>query len=211
MESEAVSRSERRELSGRFMKSGTEVLTELLEGNRRFSGYAPDYPNQSDERRRDAVRGQHPVAVVLGCSDSRVPPELIFDQGIGDLFVLRTAGHVVDDAVLGSMEYAVAHLKVPLVMVLGHSDCGAVKAALAGGEDSEGRIASVTRAIRPALSGMDKKAPDAVDQAARIHAGLVARELRSAAPILSDAADAGTLKVVSGFYSLDTGLVEVLS
>jgi carbonic anhydrase len=113
--------------------TGDQALQKLTEGNARFISCNVTHPGQSKERLQELVSGQHPFAVVVGCSDSRVPPEIIFDQGLGDIFVVRTAGKVLDNAVLGSIEYAVEHLSVPLVVVLGHDSCGAVKAAVEGG------------------------------------------------------------------------------
>lgn len=197
--------------TGKNKVTGDEALGILLEGNRRFSRHEQRYPHQGIERRADAERGQKPLAAVLGCADSRVPPELIFDQGIGDVFVLRTAGHVADGATLGSIEYAVGHLEVPLLVVLGHSDCGAVKAALGGEEQGDGNVRHVTHAIKPALSGLDVNDPDIVDQVAKIHAALTARRLGSLQPVLSESVEAGRFKIVAGFYSLNTGVVEILS
>ena len=104
----------------------------LKEGNERFVAGTPEHPSQSIERRSALAKGQKPTAVLFGCADSRVAAEIIFDQGLGDMFVVRTAGHVVDSAVLGSIEYAVTVLDVPLIVVLGHDSCGAVKATLVG-------------------------------------------------------------------------------
>jgi carbonic anhydrase len=197
-------------MSGKRGLGGDEALQILLDGNRRFSEHRQCYPNQTAERRENVQNGQQPLAAVLGCADSRVPPELIFDQGIGDLFVLRTAGHVADAATLGSLEYAVAHLGIPLLMVLGHSDCGAVKAAVLGGGEEENHIRHITEAIQPALSEVDETGPNSVDHVAKIHAALTSRRLQSLEPVLSGSVEAGTLKVVACFYSLETGLVEVL-
>ena len=107
-------------------------------------------PNQGVERRKELVEGQHPFAIILCCSDSRVPPEVIFDQGLGDLFIVRTAGNVFDNIALGSIEYAVEHLEVPLLVVLGHGQCGAVTATVEGGH-APGHISNVVEAIQPAV------------------------------------------------------------
>jgi carbonic anhydrase len=109
---------------------GGEVLLRLMNGNKLYVAGEPRHPHQTLERRVEVANGQKPFAAILGCSDSRVPPEILFDQGLGDLFVIRVAGNVVDDAVQGSIEYAVEELAVPLVMVLGQGRCGAVKAAV---------------------------------------------------------------------------------
>ena len=111
-----------------------QALQTLLDGNKRFVAGQARHPNQSSERLAEVTRGQRPIAIVVSCSDSRIPPEIVFDQGLGDIFVVRTAGHVLDDAALASIEYAAEHLHVPLAVALGHQDCGAVKAAVGGGD-----------------------------------------------------------------------------
>jgi carbonic anhydrase len=110
--------------------SPDDARTQLMQGNARYVAAKMKHPTQSAERRIEVAKGQHPVAVVLGCADSRVPPELLFDQGLGDLFTVRVAGNIADDAVIGSIEYALEHLGATLVMVLGHERCGAVQAAV---------------------------------------------------------------------------------
>src|SRR5947209_10905279 len=117
--------------------SGTaadEALARLMAGNRRYVLHKEQHPDQSLTRRKELESGQHPFAVILGCADSRVSPEILFDQGLGDLFVIRVAGNVVDDTILASVEYAVEHLGTRLIMVLGHEKCGAVSAAIEGGK-----------------------------------------------------------------------------
>ena len=113
-----------------------ESLARLMEGNKRFVKRKAQHPDQSLAHLREIEPGQHPFAIVLGCSDSRVSPEVVFDQGLGDLFVIRVAGNVTDDAVVGSVEYAVEHLKTPLVVVLGHQGCGAVQAAVSASQEA---------------------------------------------------------------------------
>jgi carbonic anhydrase len=125
-----------------------------MSGNERYVSSKQTHPHQTPEYRADLTRGQHPFAVILGCSDSRVSPEVIFDQGLGDIFVVRVAGNIVNDIVLASIEYAVAHLHTPLVMVLGHSECGAVGATVVGG-DLEGHLPSLAKAIQPAVDKVE--------------------------------------------------------
>lgn len=184
----------------------SEGLEELLEGNRRFREGGALAPRRDPERRRAVATKQAPWAAVLTCSDSRVSPELLFDQGLGDLFVVRTAGHVLDRGALGSLEYAVEHLGVSLVVVLGHSSCGAVTAAV-GGARGPGAVGWVLAAIRPAIQAEAAENADAVDTAAREHARLTAEALEAA---LSHAAAAGEVRVVPSFYDLVTGKVELL-
>lgn len=128
----------------------TDPWHRLVAGNNRFATGRPRHPNQDPTHRESLVEAQHPFACILGCADSRVPAELLFDQGLGDLFTVRAVGEVLDDAVVGSIEYAVEHLHVPLVVVLGHSGCGAVKAAIAlvnGHNEATGAVNTVARAI----------------------------------------------------------------
>ena len=126
----------------------------LSEGNERFVAGKPEHPSQSIEHRASLADGQKPTAVVFGCADSRVAAEIIFDQGLGDMFVVRTAGHVIDSAVLGSIEYAVTVLNVPLIVVLGHDSCGAVKATLAALDDGEvpgGYVLDIVERVTPSI------------------------------------------------------------
>jgi carbonic anhydrase len=138
-----------------------------------------------------------------------VPPEVIFDQGLGDLFVIRVAGNVLDDIVVGSVEYAAAHLHTPLIVVLGHARCGAVGATVAGGE-LEGHLPSLAEAIQPAVDQVQGLPGDLVDNAVRANAKMVAEQLKSSHPVLSELVNAGALKIVAARYDLDTGLVELL-
>ncbi|MGH8931428.1 MAG: carbonic anhydrase [Egibacteraceae bacterium] len=131
------------------LPSAEEALTRLLEGNQRFASGKPERPHQSPEWWK-SLTTQHPFACVLGCVDSRVPPELVFDQGFGDLFTVRSAGETLDEMVIGSIEYGVEHLSIPLVLILGHSGCGAVSASIGyvkGDEAPRGEIMAVVRAI----------------------------------------------------------------
>jgi carbonic anhydrase len=187
-------------------------LEKLRAGNRRFVNGSRLFPNQSPAHRQALATGQHPFAAILGCADSRVPPETIFDEGLGDLFTVRVAGNIVDNASLGSLEYAVQHLDVPLVVVLGHSGCGAVQAAMAGGQQP-GRIATLVTAIQPALRGLIKSGEtldQALTNAVRSNIALVVGQLRAATPILAPSIQKGTIMVVGAYYDLGTGVVEFL-
>lgn len=186
-----------------------EALNVLMEGNARFVSGKVCHPNQNDESLAKAVSGQQPFAVVVSCSDSRVPPEILFDQGIGDIFVIRTAGEVMDNATIGTIEYAVEHLHVPLIVVLGHDDCGAVKAAIEGSAEP-GQISYIVDAITPAVNTARGMNGDLLNNSIDVNAQNVARQLRSTSPILSEAAQAGTLQIVAARYHLDTGAVELL-
>ena len=188
----------------------TRPLSDLLDGNRRYASGASLHPHQSAYRRAEILGGQQPFAAIIACSDSRVPPEIIFDCGLGDLFVIRVAGHVLDNVVLGSIEYAAEHLGVSLVMVLGHSRCGAVTAAAAGGH-AHGHIGSLTERIRPAIERAVAAGGDVVDAAITANIELAAAELRAAQPTLARLVADGKLLIVGARYELETGLVELLS
>jgi carbonic anhydrase len=187
-----------------------EMLERLLRGNHRFVTGKQEHPNQAASYRRDLAAGQHPVAAILGCADSRVPPEIIFDQGLGDLFTVRVAGNVVDDATLGSLEYAVEHLGVPLIIVLGHSGCGAVQAALAGGQ-VRGQIHRLVTAIKPAVLSAAGAPGEPLDQAVRTNVDMVVRQLRAACPVLAPLVAQGKLVIVGAYYDIVTGSVELLT
>lgn len=189
----------------------TAELTKLFEGNSRFVAGSPLRPHQDLDRRRSLASGQHPFAAVLACADSRVSPELAFDQGLGDLFVIRTAGQVVDRAVLGTIQYGVAELRVPLVIVLGHTGCGAVKAALAahrGAAPTGTAIDALVAAIAPAAVGVDS-ADDPLTAAVEANVAHVVGQLRGA-PMLAGAIEAGTLDVCGAIYDLFSGRTTLL-
>jgi carbonic anhydrase len=181
------------------------ALEKLMQGNKRYASGKPAHPNSGAKRRAQVARGQHPFAVVVSCADSRVPPEVLFDQGLGDLFVVRSAGHVVDDLALGSIEYAVEHLGVNLVVVLGHERCGAVDATVKGGE-APGHVNSVVQAIKPAVDKVRSKHGDLLCNAVKSNVKQVAEKIKDSGPILSEAFDDGTLTVVGAYYDLDSGV-----
>ena len=185
------------------------ALSRLLEGNRRFLDAAPSHPHQDVSRRALLAGGQEPFAIILCCSDSRVPPEVVFDQGLGDLFVVRVAGNVADEIGLASIEYAAEHLGVRLVMVLGHERCGAVTAAVKGGQ-LPGHLPALMDALRPAVAAARPVRGDLVEGAIIANVELTAEQLRASRPILAELVDRGELLVVGARYDLDTGLVEFL-
>ena len=189
--------------------TGKEALQRLLEGNRRYVGSRQTHPDQEPDRRLALRAGQHPFAVVLGCADSRVPPEVIFDQGLGDLFVIRVAGNVLDDMILGSMEYAEIHLNTPLIMVLGHSNCGAVEATVEGGP-MEGHISSLISAIQPAVDRAKDRPGGLVNNAVKANAKMVAENLKTSGAHFTELVSAGRLLIVAAYYDLETGVVEIL-
>lgn len=190
-----------------------QALKTLIDGNQRFVSGHSIAPDRTAERLAEVAKGQSPFAVILGCADSRVPPEIVFDQGLGSLFVIRIAGNFLADEVIGSIEYAVAHFATPLIMVLGHQRCGAVQAtveALQTGAESPGQIASIIEAIVPSVLRVEGQPGDIVENAVRANIGLAAARLRAAPPIITGALAAAALKVVGAYYHLDTGAVELL-
>ena len=189
--------------------SPDQVVQRLLDGNQRYVAGKPAHPDQTLERRADLAKGQNPFAVILTCSDSRVAPELLFDQGLGDLFVIRNAGNVLDDHVIGTMEYAVEHLHVGLIVVVGHTKCGAVSAAVAGGE-IPGHIHSLTDSIAPALEDVKELPGDKVDNTVRANARRAANTLTHVEPFLKTAVADGHLRIVAACYDITTGQVEIL-
>jgi carbonic anhydrase len=187
-----------------------QALKKLMDGNQRYVQQKRTFPDQNKARILSVASGQHPFTVVLGCSDSRVPPELLFDQGFGDIFDIRIAGNIIDDAVIASMEYAVAELKVPLIFVLGHERCGAVKATL-DGNPVPGRIGNLLAAIKPAVDQVKNQPGDKLDNAVRANIKMGVNKLKTASPVFSGAIKAGKLKIVGGRYDLDTAKVEIIS
>lgn len=189
--------------------TGEQSLQKLLEGNARYTSGNASHPDQSVQRRSELTAGQHPFAVIVGCSDSRIPPELIFDQGLGDIFVIRTAGQVVDNVSLGSIEYAVEHLGVPLVVVLGHDSCGAVSATVTGGEVL-GHLDSLVNFIEPAVNEAREMGNESelLDNCIDINIYNIVDQLRASQPILSEKVEKGELLIVGARYHLDCGEVE---
>jgi carbonic anhydrase len=192
------------------------VLADLLAGNERFIAGRPDSPRRRPEDYGPLAAGQFPEAAIIACSDSRVPPEILFDQGVGDLFVIRIAGNVIGGTgpvVKGSIEYAVAELKVPLVMVLGHSNCGAVKAAVQHIDQHDalpGAINELVNLIKPAVEQVRDQPGDKLANAIRANVELGVERLKGLEPILAGPVRAGKLKVVGATYDLATGRVKML-
>lgn len=194
------------------------ALRKLVEGNRRFATHHMLHPDETVQRRVNlALKGQHPFAIVLSCSDSRVPPEIVFDEGLGDLFVIRIVGNIVDDAVIGSIEYAAEHLGVKLLVVLGHEKCGAVQAAIEN--QREAHLANLVEAIRPAVekvrsqwpeSTSHKDSPGFTEKVVRTNVFNVVSNLQNSEPILSKLVREKELKIVGGYYHLASGKVEFL-
>jgi carbonic anhydrase len=192
------------------MKSGEQAWQLLLEGNKRFVTSGALHPQHSVQRRQELAPAKAPLAVVLGCSDSRVPPEILFDRGLGDLFTVRVAGNVLSDAVIGSIEFAAGYLNCPLIVVLAHARCGAVSAAVKGGK-LVGRLPRLVELLEGALRKARDDVGDPVDNVVRAHGRFVAAQLRTLQPILAPLVADGKLKIVAAYYDLDTGGVETLA
>jgi carbonic anhydrase len=187
-----------------------QALQLLLDGNKRFVAGKLEHPNQGPDRRAEVAKGQHPFAAVLACSDSRTPPEIIFDRGLGDIFTVRVAGNVADKVVIESLDYSVKHLGVRVVMVLGHRRCGAVIAAVEGHEGTADQdVGPMLSELRPAVAESKGMAGDPVENAVRENVMLVMKNLATSAE-LSAMVKAGELKIVGGVYDLDTGTIEML-
>src|SRR5438094_9092677 len=184
--------------------SADAALAKLKEGNLRFASSEVSRSKPTAARRAETAQEQHPFAIILGCADSRTAPELIFDQNLGDLFVIRTAGNLVDDHALGTIEYGVAHLGARLIVVLGHQRCGAVKAALES-DHAPGHIDSLVRDIQPAVKAAKGKPGDALAAAITENARQVAVRIKSKAA-LGDLAK--EVRIVFAIYDLDTGKIE---
>ena len=181
-----------------------EALKKLKEGNQRYAGTKVTAGKHTAERRAETGQSQHPFAIIIGCADSRTSPEIVFDLNLGDLFVIRTAGNLVDDYALGSIEYAVEHLGSRLVVVMGHERCGAVKAALGGGK-VPGHINALVRDIQPAVKASKRKEGDVLANAVQENAAQVAAKIRKLAKFGEFAAQ---VRVITAYYDLDTGVVE---
>jgi carbonic anhydrase len=189
------------------------AMARMLSGNTRYRLDEAVNCNRNYDRRSEVAGGQAPFAIVLGCSDSRVPPEVVFDQRLGDLFVVRLAGNVADAYAIGSIEYAVEHFHPPLLMVLGHDKCGAVSAtldAVKSGVAVEGFVGNIVAAIEPAVKRSRSERGDALRNAVRANVVDVVKRLRTASTVVGDAERSGKLRLVGAAYDLDTGSVMVL-
>jgi carbonic anhydrase len=198
---------------GGTMITADEALQKLMEGNQRFVAYQMKGQKLCDvSTRQSLTKGQSPYAIILCCSDSRVPPELVFDQGLGEIFVVRVAGNIADPVVLGSIEYAAEHLGSPLMMVLGHSRCGAVTAAVGAEGKPEGNIGAILEAISPAVNlarneAKGKEKAELVEAAIDQNIKLVCNSLLTQSEVIKHLADGGKLKIVGAKYDLDDGKV----
>lgn len=193
-----------------------DTLKQLMEGNARFAKGEAIHPRRSPADFRAVSESQSPIAIVVACADSRVSPELLFDAGVGELFVIRVAGNVVDRAgvtVKGSIEYAIAELNAPLVVVLGHTNCGAVKAAVQHIDQKDslpGAINGLVELIKPAVTKVQGQPGDIYDRVTRENVNAGVEKLKSLEPIIAPRVKTGSVKVVGGVYDLQTGTVKLL-
>ncbi len=195
------------------MITGPEALELLREGNRRFASDMSGGGVTTQTRRRELTAGQEPFAIILGCSDSRVPAEIVFDQGLGDLFVIRIAGNIVAPSGIGSVEFAASRFGTRLVIVLGHSACGAIQATLEElsrpTEDQSRNLRSIVDRIRPSIESLvSSDAGDIVQKAVRANISASVRQLRHGSDVLEQLITNDGLLIVGAEYSLDTGLVD---
>jgi carbonic anhydrase len=181
------------------------AIEALNQGNQRFSQQKNKKANSSVFRLREVAKGQKPFAAVLGCADSRVPVEILFDQGLGDLFVVRVAGNVATPEEIGSLEFGTAVLGAKVVLVLGHERCGAVDAAIKD-KPVPGKIGSILTHIKPAVKASENQSGDRLRNATISNIKNQITELQGS-PVLADLIKAGSLKIIGGFYDLDTGVV----
>lgn len=190
--------------------SAEEALNKLKQGNERFVQLHQKHPDETKQRRKEMIKGQHPFVVILSCSDSRVPPELIFDQGLGDIFEIRNAGNVLNKHVIGSIEYAVMHCGVKLIVIMGHQDCGAIGATLSGVSETE-YIKALEDSIQPAVDNCKLKGLEVnSDNVVKAHVMQDIEELMTQDTELVKYMKQHNVKIVPAYYHLDSGKVEFL-
>jgi carbonic anhydrase len=194
--------------------SPDEALRFLLEGNERFVAGRPHHPNQDAERRVASAGNQNPFAVLFGCSDSRVAAEIVFDRGLGDLFVVRTAGHLVGEEVLASIEYAVAVLDTPLVVILGHDNCGAVGTAVAvheGASTPPGHLRTIVERLTPEILAARSRGPVDREEVAKAHGRTTARLLVEGSALIRERVESGRCGIAVLAYQLLEGRTHVIA
>ena len=190
--------------------SAEEALEKLIQGNKRFVELEQKHPDEDKKRRKEMLKGQHPFVVILSCSDSRVPPELIFDQGLGDIFEIRNAGNVLDDHVIGSIEYAVMHCGVKLIVIMGHQDCGAIAATLSGVSEKK-YIKSLEDSIQPAVENCKKKGVEVnSDNVVKEHVMQDINELLTQDSELVKYMKEHNVQIIPAYYHLDSGKVDFI-
>lgn len=191
-------------------KTANEVLNVLLDGNKRFRDGKMTHKNQSPERIKETSKSQNPIAIVIGCSDSRIVPEILFDQGIGDIFTIRVAGNTVGNVCIGSVEYAVEHLEVPIVLVLGHTHCGVFKTATEG-NDVHHHLGSLVDTAKKAVLRVKDKGGSLLDNAIRENIHILIDKLEYSSPTIKRLILENKLNIIGAVYDIETGKVEVFS
>ena len=188
-----------------------EIIHELKDGNIRFKSHQRINPRQDNQRVQELSTGQAPSTVVVSCSDSRVPPEMVFDQGLGDIFSVRTAGHALDSISIASIEYAVQHLGSKVILIMGHTSCGAIKASVTSGKNPNSgskNIDQLIKAIKPGIKTMNYSDSELVDAAKEnVEASIVL--LKSKSPLIRDQIKQGKIKIVGALYYLKSGEIEL--
>lgn len=190
--------------------SAKDAIQKLKDGNKRFVKVKSQHPDESKERRNEMLKGQHPFVVILSCSDSRVPPELIFDQGLGDIFEIRNAGNVLNEHVIGSIEYAVMHCGVKLIVIMGHQDCGAIAATLSGVSETK-YIKALEDSIKPAIDDCKEQGLEInSDNVVKAHVMQDIEELMAQDTELVKYMKEHDVKIVPAYYHLDSGKVDFM-
>lgn len=193
--------------------AGDEALQKLMDGNKRYVTGSLAKKDIGQTKRNQLSKGQKPFAIVITCSDSRVPPEILFDQGLGDIFVIRVAGNVVDPIELGSIEYGAEHLNSPLLFILGHKKCGAVTASLEAEGKPEGNIGAIVKKIMPAAAAAKKKGgtkDEILETAIHENVKNVYKDVMNKSKIINHLASEGKLEIVGGCYDITTGKIEMI-
>lgn len=194
------------------MLTPKEAINKLIEGNKRFVDEKTEHPNINVHARLKIIEEQKPFAVIVSCSDSRVPPQIIFDQGLGDLFIIRNAGHVITEDIIGSIEYAIKYLNVKLVMIMGHNNCGAVEAAI-NNYNEDNHIKLLSDQIRLST----EKVKGTVPEEELLNASIIQRikdsveQLKHQKPLIDGYYDSQKIEIIGSFYDLATGEVKIIS
>ncbi|HBH17963.1 MAG TPA: carbonic anhydrase [Cyanobacteria bacterium UBA9579] len=194
----------------RYIMNADLALQELLCGNKRFVELKSIHPHQNDVRRKSTVDLQQPIAVVVTCSDSRVPPEIILDQGLGDLFVVRIAGNILNKHVIGSIEYAVKYVDVPLIMVIGHENCAAIDVTLKN-ISTQCCMDNVLETIRQNVGDIDPNQHDALNIAIKKNVNAVINNLKASSPTILQLINDNKVKLVGAYYHFTSGIVDIIS
>lgn len=191
--------------------SAKQALKKLKTGNERFIKFQSKHPDETKSRRKEMVKGQHPFVVILSCSDSRVPPEIIFDQGLGDIFEIRNAGNVLNEHVIGSIEYAVMHCGVKLIVIMGHQDCGAIAATLSGVSETK-YIQALEDSIKPAMEDCKNQGLEInSDNVVKAHVMQDIKELTQQDNELVQYMKKHDVKIIPAYYHIDSGKVDFLN